>query len=249
MLHVKRSAVVDISASDGPVKSDRKTVETDRTTDECGDAAVLETNEEKLPSDANLVFDGANGGMAQGTSPPLLRGINFEATAGSLTAVCGPIAAGKTSLLMAILGEMFEVPRESSVKVLAVDSSMVQVDGVTGATSTVCAATTDGSAAGDWNLEAASKYVHVRGRLAYVPQQAWILNATIRDNVLFGLPYDKARFDAVMEACCLDVDLKSMPAGEFTEIGNCAPRLHFTFFIAVVLFLGPILVIALCASM
>ncbi len=101
---------------------------------------------------------------------------------------------GKSSLLAAILGEMWESGLEDKEA--------------------------PGAVAGGWNVEKPSRCVTVCGRLAYVPQQAWILNATVRENILFGLPYDAARFNAVMEACCLDTDMRSLPAREFTEIGQ-----------------------------
>lgn len=62
--------------------------------------------------------------------------------------------------------------------------------------------------------------VHIRGSLAYVPQIPFILNASLRDNILFGAPFDAARYDAVLEACCLLPDLAVLPAGDATEIGE-----------------------------
>ena len=35
--------------------------------------------------------------------------------------------------------------------------------------------------------------VSVSGKIAYVPQEAWLLNTTIRENILFGLPYKENR--------------------------------------------------------
>lgn len=47
-----------------------------------------------------------------------------------------------------------------------------------------------------------------------------ILNATIRDNILFGKPYDHARYEKVLEVCELRHDLSLMPSGDQTEIGE-----------------------------
>ncbi|TBU42097.1 multidrug resistance-associated ABC transporter [Dichomitus squalens] len=55
---------------------------------------------------------------------------------------------------------------------------------------------------------------------AYVPQNAWIMNATLRENVLFGQPEDEARFREIVQACCLEPDLEMLPNGEDTEIGE-----------------------------
>ncbi|MEQ2169338.1 hypothetical protein GOODEAATRI_024182, partial [Goodea atripinnis] len=60
----------------------------------------------------------------------------------------------------------------------------------------------------------------VQGSLAFVPQQAWIQNATLRDNILFGSPYEDKRFQDIIEACALGPDLKLLSAGDLTEIGE-----------------------------
>uniref|UniRef100_A0A3Q4GJH6 ATP-binding cassette sub-family C member 5 n=1 Tax=Neolamprologus brichardi TaxID=32507 RepID=A0A3Q4GJH6_NEOBR len=62
--------------------------------------------------------------------------------------------------------------------------------------------------------------VAVKGRLAYVAQQAWILNATLRDNILFGLEYQEDRYQSVISACCLRTDLALLPSADLTEIGE-----------------------------
>ncbi|CAH0477558.1 unnamed protein product [Peronospora belbahrii] len=62
--------------------------------------------------------------------------------------------------------------------------------------------------------------VFVRGRVAYYSQQTWIQNMTIRDNILFGLPYNKMTYDRVIFASGLLRDLKQFPGGDATEIGQ-----------------------------
>lgn len=69
-------------------------------------------------------------------------------------------------------------------------------------------------------MERSSGRVAIGGSMAYVAQQAWILNATLKDNVLFGQPYDEARWEAVIKACSLGTDLEVLPAGAETEIGE-----------------------------
>ncbi|KAK3279644.1 hypothetical protein CYMTET_12477, partial [Cymbomonas tetramitiformis] len=49
---------------------------------------------------------------------------------------------------------------------------------------------------------------------------AWIINASIRDNILMGKPLDEALYRKALEVCCLGRDLKQMPAGDMTEIGE-----------------------------
>lgn len=62
--------------------------------------------------------------------------------------------------------------------------------------------------------------VLVRGRVAYVPQHAWMLNATIRENILFGRPMHAEHYALCLTACALDADLLALPAGDLTEIGE-----------------------------
>ncbi|KAJ6635067.1 Multidrug resistance-associated protein 1, partial [Pseudolycoriella hygida] len=62
--------------------------------------------------------------------------------------------------------------------------------------------------------------VNVDGRIAYVPQQAWIQNATLQDNILFGRPLNEEFYKKVIDACALTPDLEMLPAGDQTEIGE-----------------------------
>ncbi|KAJ7163116.1 multidrug resistance-associated ABC transporter [Mycena filopes] len=58
------------------------------------------------------------------------------------------------------------------------------------------------------------------GTIAYVPQTAWIRNATLRQNVLFGQTEDEDKFRKIIRACSLEHDLEVLPHGEDTEIGE-----------------------------
>ncbi|KAJ3614828.1 hypothetical protein NHX12_018398 [Muraenolepis orangiensis] len=68
--------------------------------------------------------------------------------------------------------------------------------------------------------EKRSGHVTVKGSMAYVPQQAWIQNATVQDNVVFGREKLKTWYQCVLEACALLPDLDILPAGDATEIGE-----------------------------
>ncbi|TFK30740.1 ATP-binding cassette transporter [Coprinopsis marcescibilis] len=99
---------------------------------------------------------------------------------GKLSLVVGPTGSGKTSLLMALLGEMHYIP-------LAPDS---------------------------WfNLPRA-------GGIAYAAQESWVQNETIRENILFGSPYDEDRYNKVISQCSLAQDLNLFEAGDQTEVGE-----------------------------
>uniref|UniRef100_A0A671YCQ1 Multidrug resistance-associated protein 1 n=1 Tax=Sparus aurata TaxID=8175 RepID=A0A671YCQ1_SPAAU len=62
--------------------------------------------------------------------------------------------------------------------------------------------------------------VAVKGLVAYVPQQAWIQNSTLKDNIMFGQERREAWYQHVVEACALQPDLEILPAGDETEIGE-----------------------------
>nr|XP_036672391.1 multidrug resistance-associated protein 1 isoform X20 [Drosophila suzukii] len=69
-------------------------------------------------------------------------------------------------------------------------------------------------------MEKLAGVVNTVGKLAYVPQQAWIQNATVRDNILFGQSYDRKRYNKVIDACALRADIDILSAGDLTEIGE-----------------------------
>ncbi|KAF9909224.1 hypothetical protein EC991_008985 [Linnemannia zychae] len=108
------------------------------------------------------------------TSAPALVDINFAIARGQLTAVVGRVGQGKSSLLSAIIGDMYK--RKGSVKVY--------------------------------------------GSIALVSQQAWICNATVRDNIVFGKAFDQEKYDGILFASGLLPDLEILAAGDMTEIGE-----------------------------
>ncbi|XP_028254087.1 multidrug resistance-associated protein 1-like [Parambassis ranga] len=63
-------------------------------------------------------------------------------------------------------------------------------------------------------------FVSIEGSVAYVPQQAWVQNATLKDNILFGEERKESWYHRVLEACALLPDLDILPAGDSTEIGE-----------------------------
>ncbi|KAL1863269.1 ATP-binding cassette transporter yor1 [Paecilomyces lecythidis] len=60
----------------------------------------------------------------------------------------------------------------------------------------------------------------ISGSRAFCPQQAWIQNATILENITFGSEFDKDKYDRVIEACALEHDLEMLPHGNLTEVGE-----------------------------
>ena len=55
---------------------------------------------------------------------------------------------------------------------------------------------------------------------SFCPQYAWIQNASVKENILFGKDYDRTWYDKVVDACALRPDLEMLPHGDLTEIGE-----------------------------
>lgn len=62
--------------------------------------------------------------------------------------------------------------------------------------------------------------VVVRGTVAYVAQSAWVTNATIRDNIVFGHRWNAQFYEETLHACALSDDIRSLPNGDQTEVGE-----------------------------
>uniref|UniRef100_A0A7I2V4C6 ABC-type glutathione-S-conjugate transporter n=1 Tax=Homo sapiens TaxID=9606 RepID=A0A7I2V4C6_HUMAN len=63
-------------------------------------------------------------------------------------------------------------------------------------------------------------HVAIKGSVAYVPQQAWIQNDSLRENILFGCQLEEPYYRSVIQACALLPDLEILPSGDRTEIGE-----------------------------
>ncbi|KAF9258418.1 hypothetical protein L218DRAFT_964491 [Marasmius fiardii PR-910] len=119
-----------------------------------------------------------------------LRDISVIFPDGKLTVVTGPTASGKTSLLLAVLGEMTLL---SGKLVLNKNHHrLVQLPGAEGT------------------------YLET---ISYASQAPWLRNQTIKENILFGYPYDPKRYREVVKACALVPDFNVLEDGDQTEIG------------------------------
>ncbi|RKF73241.1 ATP-dependent bile acid permease [Golovinomyces cichoracearum] len=115
--------------------------------------------------------------------------IKFEI--GMLNIIVGPTGSGKTSLLMALLGEMTLLKGEIFLPG-GYSREDIRPDPRTGLTDSV----------------------------AFCAQQAWLVNTTIKDNILFAAEYDEKRYEDVIAACALERDLKILDAGDQTLVGE-----------------------------
>jgi ATP-binding cassette subfamily C (CFTR/MRP) protein 4 len=56
--------------------------------------------------------------------------------------------------------------------------------------------------------------------MAFIEQEHYVFPGTVQSNILFGLPYNKALYDKIVDVCCLKDDLMKMSDGDLTEIGS-----------------------------
>ncbi|XP_042144493.1 multidrug resistance-associated protein 1-like [Ixodes scapularis] len=62
--------------------------------------------------------------------------------------------------------------------------------------------------------------VKITGRIAYAPQVAHVFDMTIRDNIVFGSEFDDIRYARVLNACELIQDIRTLPAGDMTQVSE-----------------------------
>ena len=62
--------------------------------------------------------------------------------------------------------------------------------------------------------------ITINGRLAYISQKPWILNESVKNNILFGAPFDEQKYADAVKYSCLESDISILPNGDETEIGE-----------------------------
>ena len=70
------------------------------------------------------------------------------------------------------------------------------------------------------NMKLQTGSLTVGGNIAYVPQMPWVQNLSLRENILFGLPFDEAKYKEVVHVCALELDMEILPKGDRTLAGE-----------------------------
>ncbi|KAM6937451.1 ATP-binding cassette sub-family C member 8 isoform 1-T1 [Xenentodon cancila] len=133
--------------------------------------------------------------------PPTLTNVDIKIPFGKLTMIVGQVGCGKSSLLLAALGEMQRV------------SGTVSWNSLPNLESEGDESPTDREATGDGDIRK-------RCAVAYASQKPWLLNTSVVENITFEMPMIKSRYKAVVEACSLQPDIDILPQGDQTEIGE-----------------------------
>ncbi|CEH12058.1 Multidrug resistance-associated protein/mitoxantrone resistance protein, ABC superfamily [Ceraceosorus bombacis] len=128
-----------------------------------------------------------------------LENITVEFQRNGLNLICGRVGAGKTLALLSLLGEC-DV-QCGRVICPSTKSDAIPIDHSSGS-------------------PIASKEWLSQEQAAYVPQSSFLINATIKDNILFGLRYVEQRYEDTIRACGLLPDLKVLQDGDLTEVGE-----------------------------
>ena len=63
-----------------------------------------------------------------------------------------------------------------------------------------------------------------QGTIAYAAQQAWVQNATLKNNILFHSDFEEEKYEKVLDNCCLRADIAILPGADTTEIGEKVNR-------------------------
>eukprot|EP00392_Amoebophrya_sp_AT5.2_P011098 g11173.t1 len=138
---------------------------------------------------------------------PFRLTFDFDIHVGGISVILGPVGAGKTALLVALIGEMKTVRPEH--------------DDATAPSRASAAAARNSSPPPSPPLDLASHFggSHEQN-IAYCAQSAFVQHMSIRDNILFTSDYDEAFYRLVIELSCLKEDLSQFPNGDLTEVGE-----------------------------
>ena len=62
--------------------------------------------------------------------------------------------------------------------------------------------------------------IDYQGSVIYLPQTAWVFSGTIKENILFGQPFEESKYDRIIEVCALREDFQRLPGGDQTVVGE-----------------------------
>ncbi|KAL2197749.1 hypothetical protein P885DRAFT_35250 [Corynascus similis CBS 632.67] len=140
---------------------------------------------------ATFIWGSKNTVADDGSMAFRLLDLDLDFRIGKLNVITGPTGSGKTSMLMALLGEM-TIMKGRVYLPGGRSREDVRPDPETGLAETC----------------------------AYVAQQAWLVNGSIKENILFSAPLDEQRYRDVIVACALERDLEILDNGDETLVGE-----------------------------
>ncbi|XP_015437283.1 PREDICTED: probable multidrug resistance-associated protein lethal(2)03659 [Dufourea novaeangliae] len=126
--------------------------------------------------------------------PPTLCNVSMQIRAGELFALVGSVGSGKSSIIHLLLREISL--GAGKVKFISYPAKEIQNNKL-------------GYIVQKLNL-----------KVSYASQEPWLFSGSVRQNILFGLPYDRERYVAVTKACALTRDFQQLPYGDMTNVGE-----------------------------
>ncbi|KYQ47297.1 Multidrug resistance-associated protein 4 [Trachymyrmex zeteki] len=132
------------------------------------------TQSSSTVKDIGILMKNVSASWTTTTIVNTLHNINIQIKDKKLYTIIGPVGAGKSSFLQAILGE----------------------------------------------LKSSQGQIHINGKISYASQEPWLFTGTVRNNILFGQPYDNVRYQNVVSVCALTKDFEQLPYGDKTLVGE-----------------------------
>jgi ABC-type multidrug transport system fused ATPase/permease subunit len=125
---------------------------------------------------------------------PVLHDINLEADHAQLICIVGPVGSGKSSLLNV---RLHRSNTYNTTTTIVYPTQVILKE-----------------------IEKMSGTVSIAGTVSYASQNPFLMNATVRDNILFGKEYDSERYERSINVACMTQDLEMLIAGDLTRIGE-----------------------------
>jgi len=140
--------------------------------------------------------------------PPILTDLKLSVKPGELIGIIGPVGVGKSSFLQGLLGEMRYEINSNLLGSVPLDD---EIDPETGLKRPPKV---------EFQPPVSSPLAEFRGRIGYLAQDPWVLNASLKENITLDLPYDEAKFNRVIRAAALESDIAILADGVNTFIGE-----------------------------
>ncbi|KAJ8684206.1 hypothetical protein QAD02_019998, partial [Eretmocerus hayati] len=157
---------------------------------------AVNSDSEYHPSPVEISFHRVSANWVPGQLPPTLNELTFKIDAGSLCALAGSVGSGKSAILNLLLRELAVGAGTVSLRQKLDDEFS------------------------DVNLQNGYNSDNPNLKISYACQDSWLFSGTVRENILFGQPFDPARYSEVTEVCALRRDFEQLPKGDLTVIGE-----------------------------
>ena len=188
-------------------------VKDDDSDDELSSTIQLKTIDSREAStDSSEIQD--NGKAVTLAKKIVLKKVDVTINKGEFIAVIGEVGAGKSSLISSVLGEMLSVDNEIIEQFKHTELNFDKTNEKAKEQLQII------QEVRQQQSRKSGPKIRIDGTISLIEQTPFILNATIRDNILFGEELDEERYNKTIKACQLGRDLEILNGGDLTEIGE-----------------------------